>query len=145
PGCVRQRRLHADGPHAAIEAFQVLAQAEGPGGIYRHHLVHGIAEQEGSVERRDPGFLERQVRALEVGDGQLTAHANHSLMVSMKRRHQLPGPTAFRGCSFSLSSIWLPAMTLSVPTSASEPSGAISLGFTSVAVVGAACPRGRVR
>jgi hypothetical protein len=67
---MRERRLHADSFKAVCQAVEMLAQPERAAGVHRYHLVHGIAEQERPIERRDARLGEGQVLAIQVADRQ---------------------------------------------------------------------------
>src|SRR5580698_8908339 len=144
PVAMRHRGRHADPGQAAIQSVQMLAQAKQPRSVDGDHLIHGVTKQKGAIEGRDPGFGERQVRSIQVADGQRAAHANHSRMVSMRRLHQPPAATGLSGCKGTVARVSLPLKICSVPIFASKPRGAISLGVTSTLVFTSDWPRASV-
>jgi hypothetical protein len=68
----------------ALQAGEVLVEAESDARVHRHELVDAVAEDEAAVEHRHLRFLERHQLAVE--ENQVAAfyliHWNHSLSVS---------------------------------------------------------------
>ena len=62
------RIREADAVEAALQARQVMRQAERLAAVDGHELVHAVAVDEAAVEHRDVRVGERQELAVEVDD-----------------------------------------------------------------------------
>ena len=121
----------------------------GRGRVHRHHLVHGVAEQEGAIERRHPR-LRRAAGSRRSGSrsGSGTAELTRTTGGwcrsggATSRR----AATAASGCRGTVATVWPPANTCSdADTRVPRASGAISRGCTSIAVLRSPdSPRGSV-
>src|SRR5262249_32297256 len=130
--------------------------------IHRHQLIDTVGVEESTVERGDPGFLQREVGAVEVTDREGFGHVtlqplrggpslvhqlNHNAMPSIVRVHKPPVGTAVSGSSGDFAITWpVPSVIVSSPTGCRAANGAINGCLSSFAVVLMAltCPRATV-
>lgn len=73
PAGLVQRRVDADLGQAALEAGQVLGQAEGVTFVDGDDIIDAVTEDEAPVEHRDARFGQRQVFTIEI-DGLFFGH-----------------------------------------------------------------------
>ena len=70
PFGMRCRCRHANAGETPREPVEVLAEAERTARVHRYDLIHRIAEQERTVERRDAGLRQGKIFTVQVADGE---------------------------------------------------------------------------
>ena len=129
PARVRQRRRHADSAEAAIQPFQMLAQAKGA----RARTPAPPRRRRRQKEKRDPEATPSPPRAAGTRRSGSRSAAGRSYEPQVNGVDEPPPPAAgghrrAKGAAAACANVWPPANTRKVPTVASMASGAMSRG-----------------